>query len=218
MGSVAASCSTTGTFCHSDRPRSPTSVDGPLWAYRLHWAYQTHQNIFPLLMAGLWEKTQQVPNFTPTQMGLTLSRLIKPGERVDLFGRFGLFRHFEDEFQGDFWSYNAYITAMFKAYSAWSDRVAFRWGLSFGVSYAEKIPAVEFYKFDAKGKQSSHLLNYLEWQMDFPLDSLIKSEITRGCFIGATVTHRSGIFGTSDLLGNVAGGSDWAGIHVECQR
>jgi len=30
--------------------------------------------------------------------------------------------------------------------------------------------------------------------------------------------HRSGIFATSDILGNVSGGSDVLSMHIECKR
>jgi hypothetical protein len=36
------------------------------------------------------------------------------------------------------------------------------------------------------------------------------------CYAGLTVVHRSGIFGASDIHGDVAGGSDWITIHLEC--
>ena len=202
----------------SSRSRDSYTKDQPLWGYRMHYGRQAKQNIFPLLMAGWWEKTDQVPNTQPKQFGLTVSRLVQSGKRVDFYARFGLFRHFEEPFQGEFWSYNAFITAMFKAYSPWSDKVALRYGVSFGVSYADEIPALEVFRFDRRGFNSSHLLNYLEWQVDLSLHSIFKSELTRNCFAGATVTHRSGIFGTSDLLGNVSGGSDWIAFHVECLR
>ena len=150
---------------------------------------------------------------------ITFSRLVQPGDRVDFYARLGLFNHFEEPAQEDFWSYNAYMTAMIKTYSRKTGDVALRWGVSFGVSYAERIPMEEIQKFDKRGKNSSHLLNYLEWSVDFPLSRLLKrSDWAQHCYLGAVVTHRSGIFGTSDLLGNVAGGSDWGGISLECMR
>lgn len=190
----------------------------PRWSYRVHWAYQLFENIFPLPMAGWWARSDRTPNLTPTQAGLTISRLVQPGNRVDFFARLGFFRHFEEPVQKDFWSYNAYMSAMFKSYSKYTERVNFRWGLSFGVSYADSIPIEEIQKYDRRGKNTSHLLNYLEWQIDVPLDNLVKADWAEGCYIGALVTHRSGIFGTSDLLGNVAGGSDWGGLHLECMK
>ncbi len=189
------------------------------WAYRLHYGYQLFHNIFPLPMVGYWPKSERTPELTPTQLGITFSRLVQPGDRVDFYARLGLFNHFEEPAQEDFWSYNAYMTAMIKTYSRKTGDVALRWGVSFGVSYAERIPMEEIQKFDKRGKNSSHLLNYLEWSVDFPLSRLLKrSDWARHCYLGAVVTHRSGIFGTSDLLGNVAGGSDWGGISLECMR
>ena len=188
------------------------------WSYRVHWAYQVFHNIFPLPMAGYWEKSERTPDLTPTQAGLTISRLVQPGDRVDFYARLGFYRHFEEPAQKDYWSYNAYMSAMFKSYSKRTGRVNFRWGLSFGMSYADSIPSEEIQKFDNRGKNSSHLLNYLEWQVDVPLDNLIKTDWARGFYIGAVVKHRYGIFGTSDLLVNVEVGSDCGGFHLECMK
>jgi hypothetical protein len=62
------------------------------------------------------------------------------------------------------------------------------------------------------------LLNYLEFQVDFPVDRWVKSRFTNGCFLGMTLTHRSGIFGWVDILGSLSGGSDWATVSYECVR
>lgn len=196
-------------------PRDPSK---PTWSLRAHYGYQLYQNIFPMPMAGDWRKSHRTTEVTPTQVGLTLSRLVQSGERVDFFGRLAFYQHMEEPFQDDYWSYNVFMSAMFKSYSKWSDTVAFRWGISFGISYAEELPAEEVQKFVNNGKNSSKLLNYLEWQVDFPLSKLVRAEFAENCFLGLVVTHRSGIFGTADLLGNVAGGSDWGGIHLECMQ
>ncbi len=58
----------------------------------------------------------------------------------------------------------------------------------------------------------------MEFTVDVPIDGLIKSKLTRNCFAGMTVVHRSGIFSYSDFLGNVAGGSDYITFHLECLR
>ncbi len=211
-------------YIFGDHKRKPVPAEyqaayesAPKWTWRLHYGYQIHHNIFPLPMAGLVYKSDRIPGVTPQQAGLTISRLVQKGKKIDFYGRFGLFRHFEKPFQEDFFSYNAYVTALFKVFSPWTDEIAFRWGGSFGVSYADSIPGEEYYKFDLKGFPSSRLLNYLEVQIDFPLKRLIKSERVDGCYLGAVITHRSGIFGTADVFSNVAGGSDWFGLSLECE-
>jgi hypothetical protein len=54
--------------------------------------------------------------------------------------------------------------------------------------------------------------------LDFPLRRVSKAEWLQACYAGLTIVHRSGIFGTSDFLGDVAGGSDWITAHLECTR
>ena len=54
--------------------------------------------------------------------------------------------------------------------------------------------------------------------VDFPLSKMSKAKGLRNCWVGLTIVHRSGIFSTSDILGNVFGGSDWLTAHWECIR
>ena len=86
------------------------------------------------------------------------------------------------------------------------------------MSYAESVPIAEQRKQANSGGNTAHFLNYLELQLDFPLRRLSKARWLQNCYAGVTVVHRSGIFGTSDILGDVAGGSDWITAHLECKR
>jgi hypothetical protein len=45
-----------------------------------------------------------------------------------------------------------------------------------------------------------------------------KAKWLQDCYAGVTLVHRSGIFGTSNLLGDVSGGADWFTAHLECVR
>jgi hypothetical protein len=108
--------------------------------------------------------------------------------------------------------------AMGKGYLPWSDELAFRYGFGFGVSYAERVPTVEVIKQSSRDENYARFLNYLEFQADVPIDQFIPWKPLRNCFAGVTMVHRSGIFGTSDILGNVSGGSDWVTLHLECMR
>ena len=105
-----------------------------------------------------------------------------------------------------------------RRYALLKSNVSLRTGFGFGVSYADKIPVVEQRKQGARDRNTSNLLNYLKFQVDFPIENYIKSKLTRDCYAGMTVVHRSGIFGTSDILGDVSGGSDWVTFHLECLR
>jgi MipA family protein len=185
------------------------------WSYRVNAGWLVEENIFPYLMVGDWKGSSRTN--TPIG-GFTLGKLLSGGPRVDFHGKLALFRHFERDNQPDFWNYTAYIMAMGKGYLPWSDELAFRYGFGFGISYAERVPTVEVIKQTSKGENYARLLNYLEFQADVPIDRFVRWKPLRNCFTGVTVVHRSGIFGTSDILGNVSGGSDWVTLHLECLR
>ena len=184
------------------------------WSWRVNYGYQADGNIVGEIDHGDFSKS----GVADTNIGgVTFGKLLTDGPRVDFTGRFALFRHFEeDEGNGNFWSYALYMMATGRGYSPWSREEVFRYGFGFGMSYAEKVPIAEQRKQEAKGNNTARFLNYLELQLDFPLRRLFKAESMRNCYAGLTVVHRSGIFGTSDLLGDVSGGSDWITVHLEC--
>lgn len=185
------------------------------WSWRLNYGYQADGNIVSDIDQGDFSKS----SYADTNLaGFTMSRLLNDGPRVDFYGRAVLYRHLEEPLQDDFFSAAAYIMAMGKGYLAWSDIPFFRWGFGFGASYAQKVPIVEQLKQERRGRETAQFLNYLEMQLDFSLNAMTKGRggILNHCYTGLSVAHRSGIFSTSDLLGNVAGGSDWITLHLEC--
>ena len=184
------------------------------WSWRVNYGYQAEGNIVSEIDQGDFSKS----SVADTNIGgLTFSKLLQDGERVDFLGRLAWFRHYEeDEGNGNFSSYAAYIMARGTGYSPWSKEEVFRWGFGFGMSYAQTVPIAEQRKQAAKGDNTAHFLNYLEMTLDFPLRRVTKARWLERCYAGLTIVHRSGIFGTSDFLGDVSGGSDWITAHLEC--
>ena len=186
------------------------------WSWRVNYGYQADGNIVSEIDQGDFSKS----TYADTNIGgVTLSKLLSAGERVDFLGKVAVFRHFESsEGNGNFQSYAAYISAMGKGYSSWSNEEWFRWSFGFGMSYAESVPIAEQRKQAEKGENTSQFLNYLEMSLDFPLRRVSKASWLQNCYAGLTIVHRSGIFGTSDFLGDVSGGADWLTAHLECTR
>lgn len=200
------------------RVRGEAYEGPPLWSWRVHWGYQVKHNIFPLAMSGFVEPSRKVPDTVPMQAGFTLGRKLRVGERADVFARAAVYRHFEKPAQDQFNSYTLSIGAVIKTFDNFADTVKFRWGVAMGLSYAETLPAEEIEEFINRNTDYSRLLLYLEITMDYALDRIIRSKMFRNCFVGGILTHRSGVYGGSESFGGVAGGSDWAGIHLECLR
>lgn len=136
------------------------------------------------------------------------------GWPLDFVGYVGLLRHHERGLQEDSWQANAYVKAYYYGFP-WSDRVRTRLGMGVGLSYAERVPFVEMRDQLARGRGSSRLLNYLDPSIDLSLGDLIGVKSMGETYVGLGVSHRSGIFGTSRLLGNVNGGSNYIYSYVE---
>ncbi len=185
------------------------------WSWRVNYGYQADGNIVSEIDQGDFSRSKVADT---NIAGVTLGKLLSDGRRINVVGKLALFRHLEeDEGNGNFNSYAAYLMAVGRGFGQWSGDEWFRWGFGFGMSYADEVPIAEQRKQAASGSNTSRFLNYLEMTLDFPLRRVFKnSKSLRNCYAGLTVVHRSGIFGTSDLLGDVAGGSDWITAHFEC--
>ncbi len=136
------------------------------------------------------------------------------GWPLDLAGFVGLIRHREAGFQPDFWQINAYVKAYFYGFP-WDARVRTRLGLGVGLAYAQRVPLAEQRDQALRGRGTSKLLNTFDPTADFSVGDLLRVKRLRETYIGVGVSHRSGIFGTSQLLGNVNGGSNYIYGYVE---
>jgi outer membrane protein len=84
-----------------------------------------------------------------------------------------------------------------------------RLGMGAGVSLAQRVPLVEEQAQASRGRSTSKLLNYLDPSIDVSVGDLIGSRNLRETYVGVGVSHRSGIFGASQILGNINGGSNY---------
>ncbi|MGH8738312.1 MAG: MipA/OmpV family protein [Burkholderiales bacterium] len=157
---------------------------------------------------------------TPDRTGVAGIEIGRPfvqrlnGWPVDIVGYLGLLRHDERGLQPDSWELNAYVKAYWYGFP-WSNRVRTRVGLGTGLSYAQQIPYVEARDQAQRGRGTSRLLNYLDPSIDVSLGDLLGVRSLREAYFGFGVTHRSGVFGSSQLFGNVNGGSNYIYSYVE---
>ncbi|MEM1112239.1 MAG: MipA/OmpV family protein [Pseudomonadota bacterium] len=186
------------------------------WSWRINYGY-TAEETFHKVHRGYFQSSRDVDT---TLAGFTVGKLMLDGPRADFWGKVSLNRRLENDLQDDFWELNAYVMAMGTGYSPWSSREVFRYGFGFGFSYAHDIPAIEQVKQARRTNgDTSHFLNYLEAQVDFPMRNFFGDRgWWQDCYAGLTIVHRSGIFGRVDILDNVDGGSDVLTAHMECRR
>ncbi|MES2402343.1 MAG: MipA/OmpV family protein, partial [Pseudomonadota bacterium] len=128
------------------------------------------------------------------------------GWPVDIAGYVGLTHHDERGLQSNGTQLDVFMKASYTGFP-WSDKVKTRLGLGVGLSLASRVPYTEV--SSQAGKTTSRLLNYLDPTIDVSLGDIIGSRALKETYLGFGVSHRSGIFGSSRLLGNVNGGSNY---------
>ena len=193
------------------------------------WAKESSPTYFKLLYGRATEdgchlvkiitaRCFQVDTLNPTS--ITGIQVGKPfiqnlnGWPLDIVGYAGLVHHNERGLQANGVQADLFMKAFYAGFP-WSDRVKTRLGLGIGLSLAQRVSYVEAVSQAATGQPASRLLNYLDPTLDISLGNLIGSYALRNTYIGFGVSHRSGIFGASRLLGNVNGGSNYIYTYLE---
>jgi outer membrane protein len=136
------------------------------------------------------------------------------GWPLDFVGYVGLLHRDEMGQQRNGWQVDAYMKAYYYGFP-WSKVVRTRVGFGFGLSYAERVPFTEVSSQAERERETSRLLNYLDPSIDVNLGDIFRSERLGKTWIGLGVSHRSGIFASSRLLGNVNGGSNYIYASIE---
>ena len=134
------------------------------------------------------------------------------GWPLDFAGYVGLTHHNERGLQASGLQMDLYMKASYYGFP-WSDRVKTRLGLGIGLSATQRVPYTEV--TSQNGKTTSRLLNYLDPTIDISVGDLIGVQSLKDTYLGFGVSHRSGAFGASRLLGNVSGGSNYIYSYVE---
>ncbi|MFO1321426.1 MAG: MipA/OmpV family protein [Burkholderiales bacterium] len=157
---------------------------------------------------------------TPDRTRITAVEFGRPfaerfhGWPLDFVGYLGMVHHDERGLQPDGWQFTTYMKAYFDGFP-WREHLRTRAGFGAGISWANRVPYVEARDQAARDRTTSKLLNYLDASIDANLGDLFGSRRLSETVLGLGVSHRSGIFGTSQLLGNVNGGSNYLYTFVE---
>jgi outer membrane protein len=136
------------------------------------------------------------------------------GLPIDVVGYVGLAQHNDNGLQANGLQVDLFVKAFYTGFP-WQDRLKTRLGMGMGVSMAQRVPYQEASSQVARGDQASRLLNYLDPSLDVSLGDLIGSRSLKDTYIGVGVSHRSGIFQASRLLGSVNGGSNYIYSFIE---
>jgi outer membrane protein len=199
-------------YDHSPQPW-PIPEGRPLWV-KLYHGQQTDCDLAKVMLFRCTSTdTPEETRVSAVELGRTLIERFN-GWNMDIAGYIGLLYHDEKGYQPNSWQLNAY----FKPYwygLPWNHRVKTRLGIGTGLSYAGRVPYIEAKDQAERGRNTSKLLTYLDPTIDFSVGDLFNVRRLKDTFVGIGASHRSGIFGFSQLLNNVNGGSNYIYTYVE---
>ena len=147
------------------------------------------------------------------QVGKTLVQGLN-GWPVDVVAYAGLLHHNDRGLQPNGAQVDVLVKAFYSGFP-WSDRIKTRLGLGAGLSLAQRVPYTEAPNAATGPKPASRMLLSLDPTVDVSLGDLLSYRPLKETYFGIGVSHRSGIFGASRLLGNVSGGSNYIYTYVE---
>ena len=136
------------------------------------------------------------------------------GWPLDFVGYVGILHRNENGLQPDSLQLDAYIKAYYYGFP-WSERVRTRLGMGAGFSLAQRVPYVEERDQARRGRNTSKLLNYLDPSIDISVGDIIGVRALKETYFGVGASHRSGIFGASQMFGNINGGSNYLYTYIE---
>ena len=184
------------------------------WSLRLAYGCATDSSFNKIVRFDIncdGDGTHLASVFASRQLSKTLFTL-----PIEAWITTGVARRFEEPHQDNFWEGVLAFTAIFRQFP-WSEHVDTRLGLAEGLSYAGSVPNNEVVKAEEKDRRTSHLLNYLDYSIDVSIGDIFKIKKAEHCYFGFSVHHRSGIFGSANLYGNVYGGSNMNTLYIECE-
>lgn len=185
----------------------------PLHA-KLYGGRATDCNLLPAMtLRCASTRTEDDTRIWGVDLGRSLVERVN-GWPLDFVGWVGVLAHDERGHQAN----GLQLDAQIKAYwygLPWQDRIGTRIGFGAGFSLAQRVPLTEVRDQARRGRATSRLLNYLDPSLDVNLGDLTGSKRWKDSFVGVGVSHRSGIFGSSQILGNINGGSNYLYGYLE---
>ncbi|MEN8256239.1 MAG: MipA/OmpV family protein [Thermodesulfobacteriota bacterium] len=103
----------------------------------------------------------------------------------------------------------------FKHYTTFDWPFTWRFGIGEGLSYAAEISYIEQVEMDDKELEASKWLLFLDFSLDFDLGDTFGVAALDDVWLGYSIHHRSGIFGSSSMFGNIKGGSNYNSVYLQ---
>ena len=200
---------------NNGQKREAVEASSPTW-FKLMYGQATEDgcHLAKIITARcLSTASKNATSIAGLQVGKTLVQALN-GWPVDVVGYAGLLHHNDRSLQPNGAQLDLFVKAFYTGFP-WSDRLKTRLGLGAGVSLAQRAPYAEAPNASTGPKPASRILQSLDPTIDVSLGDLLGYRPLKQTYFGFGVSHRSGVFGSSRLLGNVNGGSNYIYTYIE---
>ena len=136
------------------------------------------------------------------------------GLPIDIYLHTGAGLHWRSAYQEPALEVVAGIKMMYTIPLPWRLRV----GFAEGVSFVNRVPAMETANLARKDFLPSEYLNYLDPSIEIALGDVIPWDPLEDLWLGYYVHHRSAIFKTAQQFGRIKGGSNYPGVTLTWHR
>jgi outer membrane protein len=192
-----------------------TATSSPTWVRVLYGqAVEDRCDIIDIMVVRCTSIDQAAPTeIFGFSLGKTLLENLN-GWPLDFVGYVNVILHHDRPFQKNGLELDVFLKAFYRGFP-WSDRVLTRLGFGWGLSWSDPVPQAENSEQASRNRRTSRLLNYIEPSIDISLGDVFSKPDWKQTFLGLSITHRSGMFGNSQMLGRVDGGSNYLTVYAE---
>lgn len=183
------------------------------WSFRVARGWNAEASLLGIIPGGDFTLSPERTGVLSFAFGKVIDERFR-GWPVDIYVEGAYTRYLEQNIQPDGNGVSLIIKAYYYGFP-WSKYVNTRFGFGQGLSWVDQIPSLEQRDLEKKNPNTSHLLCALDVSIDFSIGDLIRYKPLKDTYLGFAVIHRSGIFGSSAMFGNVDGGSNYNSIYVQ---
>ncbi len=133
------------------------------------------------------------------------------GLPLDIYIAVGLAHHWPSDYQKAAWEGVFAI----KAYYTIPLPIRVRPGMAEGISYISEVTYIERTEMEQRGYRPSKKLNFLDFSLDVNLGDIFGGRTMDHLWFGASIHHRSGIWGNAQQYGRIDGGSNYLSAHLQ---
>jgi len=192
---------------------SAAAVSDSKWSFRVARGWNAEASLLGIIPGMDFSLSPERTGVASLEIGRLLDERFQ-GWPVDIWLKGAYMRYLNKGIQPDGNGVAVYIKEFYYGFP-WSKYVKTRFGFGQGLSWVDRVPALEQRDLLGKNPNTSHLLFALDVSVDFSVGDVIRYKPLRETYLGMAVIHRSGIFGSADMFGDVDGGSNYISAYIE---